>query len=137
MATQPTDVDVQTFLDAITDPRQRADSDRLVQLMTEATGELPKMWGASIVGFGNYHYRYASGTEGDAPLVGFSPRKRELTLYLTTEPEVREELLSRVGPHRAGAGCVYFKRLDTVDPAVLREFVERTVAFTRAQDVTG
>lgn len=133
MTTQPSDDSVQTFLDDIDDPVQRTDAGRLADIMSEISGEPARMWG-TIVGFGNYHYRYASGREGDAPLVGFSPRRRELTLYLTTEPDVRATLLPRLGPHRAGAGCVYVKRLDTVDLDVLREFITRTVEFTRSQD---
>lgn len=133
--TRPTEVAVADFLAGVADPVVRADAGRLVDLMSEVTGTSPRMWGGSIIGFGGYHYRYASGREGDAPLVGFAPRKRETALYLTTEPEVRDALLPRLGRHRAGASCVYIKRIDDVDDTVLRELVERTVEFTRSQDV--
>lgn len=114
----------------------RADADRLIALMTTATGEPARLWGPSIIGFGSYHYRYASGTEGDAPLVGFAARSGKFALYLTTEDDVREDLLARLGPHEAGASCVYVKRLADLDEAVLTEFIDATVRFTRAQDTS-
>ena len=133
--TKKTDASEYEFLNAVPDERKRQDSLAILELMRDVTGEQAAMWGTSIVGFGSYRYRYASGREGDAPLVGFAPRKRETALYLTTEPEVRDALLPRLGRHRAGASCVYIKRIDDVDDAVLRELIERTVEYTRAQDV--
>jgi hypothetical protein len=104
--------------------------------MTEVTGEPATMWGPSIVGFGSYHYRYASGREGDAPLASFSPRKSALTLYVSAEEDTRASLLSRLGPHRTGRSCVYLKRLSEVDEQALIELIRAGAAFARAQDVT-
>lgn len=103
--------------------------------MSEVTGEPATMWGPSIIGFGSYHYRYASGREGDAPLVGFSPRKTALTLYASAEEDMRAELLARLGPHKVGESCVYLKRLSDVDDQVLADLIRAGAAFTRAQDV--
>lgn len=133
----PGDVPVEQFLASVTDPVKRADSDRLIALMTAATGEPATMWGPSIIGFGAYHYRYESGREGDAPLVGFSPRKAAISLYTWCDPGGREDLLMRLGKHRAGVGCVYIKRLSDVDEGVLVELIERSVEFTRSMDTGG
>lgn len=132
--TRPTDVDVTAFLDGLDDPVKRADADRLVELMGEATGEPPRMWGPSIVGFGACHYRYASGREGDTALVGFSPRKAAHSIYLLTYGETREDLLARLGPHRMGKGCLYVKRLADVDESVLRDLIDGSVAAGRRID---
>lgn len=133
--TKPEDVPVEEFLDTVTDPVKRADSDRLIALMTQATGEPAAMWGPSIIGFGHYHYRYASGHEGEAALVGFSPRKGAISLYTWTDPATRADLLGRLGTHKSGVGCVYVKRLSDVDEAVLAELIDKSVAFTRSQHV--
>jgi len=135
--TQPTDASVAAFVAGIPDPRRRADSERLIALMSEVTGEPATMWGPSIIGFGSYHYRYASGREGDAPLVGFSPRKTALTLYASADEEVRADLLARLGPHKVGKGCVYVKRLSDVDEQALADLIQVGAAFTRAQDVAS
>src|SRR5262245_59601919 len=94
--TQPTHQAVSDFLAGVDNEQRRADSQRLIALMSEATGSPATMWGASIIGFGSYHYRYASGREGDAPLVGFSPRKSAITLYAYTEADLRDELLAKL-----------------------------------------
>lgn len=125
--TRPTEQSVEEFLAGIADERQRADSRALVALMREVTGAEPRMWGPSIVGFGSYHYRYASGREGDWMLTGFSPRKQSLTLYLSYGLEGQEELLGRLGKHKLGKACLYLKRLDDADPAALRELIRRSV----------
>lgn len=125
--TRPTGHDVEAFLDAIEDPQRREDSRAVAALMREVTGAEPQMWGESIVGFGSYHYRYASGREGDWPLTGFSPRKQNLTLYLSYGFEQHAELLGRLGKHKLGKACLYLKRLDDVDRAALRELVARSV----------
>jgi hypothetical protein len=119
--TKPTAVSVADFIAAVEDPKRRADAEAACALLAEATGEPATMWGPSIVGFGAYHYRYASGHEGDAPLVGFSPRKANLVFYLSGCEERRDELLARLGRHKAGKGCVYVNRLADVDAAVLKE----------------
>jgi len=100
-------------------------------LMKRITGCAPKMWGPSIIGFDQYHYRYASGHEGDAPLVGFSPRKGNLVFYLSGCDEERGEMLARLGKHKAGKGCVYVNRLSDVDAGVLKEMAAATVAALR------
>jgi hypothetical protein len=112
------------FLAAVADPRRRADAQAVCALMTEVTGEQPTMWGGSIVGFGAYHYRYASGREGDWPAVGFSPRKQALTIYLSEGFEAYDDLLARLGPHSTGKSCLYIKRLSDVDEEALRSLVE-------------
>lgn len=121
--TQPTDASVEDFLDGVENSTRRQDGFRLLELMKAATGETPVMWGPGIVGFGSYHYRYASGREGDTVAVGFSPRKGSLSLYgLTYAPEAAE-LLPRLGKHKAGAGCLYINTLEDVDEAVLAELI--------------
>lgn len=129
--TQPTAVSVADFIAAVEDPKRRADAEAACALLAEATGEPPTMWGASIIGFGAYHYRYASGHEGDAPLVGFSPRKTSLVFYLSGCEERRDDQLARLGKHKAGVGCVYVNRLSDVDADVLREMAVASVASLR------
>ena len=115
--------DVTSYLDAVADPQRRSDAVATCELIREVTGAEPAMWGSSIVGFGSYHYKYATGTEGDGPAVGLSARKAALTLYLSTGFDGREELLGRLGPHSIGKSCLYLKKLDAVDQAVLRDLV--------------
>jgi hypothetical protein len=126
--TRPGAGDVGAFLAALEDPAQRADSAQLVAMLAAATGCEPVLWGGGIVGFGQYHYRYDSGHEGVAPRIGFSPRKRELVLYLAPGFEAREALLARLGRHRTGKACLYVKRLADVDRAALQGLVEASVA---------
>lgn len=133
--TLPSDASVAAFLAAVPDPARRADAERLAGLLADWTGEPPVMWGASIVGFGSYAYRYDSGHEGTAALVGFAPRKANVVVYLVGGMQERyPELLERLGPHRAGKGCLYLKRLDDVDLDVLRALVDRTVRVHRGAD---
>lgn len=129
--TKPTAVSVADFIAAVEDPKRRADAEAACALLTEATGEPATMWGPSIIGFGAYHYRYASGHEGDAPLVGFSPRKTSLVFYLAGCEERRGDQLARLGKHKAGVGCVYLNRLSDVDAEVLREMAVASVASLR------
>jgi Domain of unknown function (DU1801) len=131
--TQPNDADVDAFLAGVEDERKRADSVAICRIMAEETGEAPRMWGASIVGFGTYHYRYDSGREGDTMIVGFSPRKANLTLYLTDGFGEYEALLERLGKHSTGKSCLYVKRLSDVDEDVLREMVRRAYRQTAAR----
>ena len=130
--TRPTAISVAEFIAAVEDPKRRADAEAVCALLAEATGEPATMWGPSIVGFGAYHYRYASGHEGDAPLVGFSPRKANLVFYLYCD-EGRDDLLARLGKHKAGKGCVYVNRLSDVDTAVLGEMAVATADQLRAR----
>jgi hypothetical protein len=124
--TTPTSSDVDAFLDAIPDETRRADARQLCTIMTEVTGEPPVLWGSSIIGFGSYNYRYESGHKGTSALAGFAPRKQHLVVYLVGGYEDRyDKLLSELGPHKTGKGCLYIKRLADVDLDVLRQLVER------------
>lgn len=125
--TQPTDASVDEFLDAVENDRRRADAKQVLELMRAVTGEEPVMWGSSIVGFGEYHYRYESGREGDFFLAGFSPRKANLVLYIMSGFRRHAELMKRLGKHRTGSSCLYINKLDDVDLDVLRELVGRSV----------
>lgn len=125
--------DVGAFLDAVPDERRRQDAHRVCELMAEVTGRPPRMWGASIVGFGNRHLRYPSGRELDWFWVGFSPRKQAMTLYVMDGVEQNTDLLERLGRHRTGVACLYLRRLDDADPEVLRALLERSVATVRSE----
>jgi uncharacterized protein DUF1801 len=133
--TLPSGQSAEAFIDAVADGARRADARRLCGLLAEWTGESPVMWGTSIVGFGHYRYRYDSGHEGEAALVGFSPRKSSLVVYLVGGVQDRyPKLLEQLGPHKVGKGCLYLKRLDDVDLEVLRVLVERTVRVHRGAE---
>jgi hypothetical protein len=129
--TTETTASVTGFIDAVADETKRDDSRRLIEIMKELTGHEAKMWGPSIVGFGTYHYKYESGREGDAPLVGFSPRKAEISIYLNTEFPDKDKLLQQFGKHRAGAGCIYVKKLQDIDIAVLKKMIKASVESIR------
>jgi hypothetical protein len=120
---------VDDFLNAVADETKRNDSFQLKVLMEKLTGFEAKMWGPGIVGFGSYHYKYASGREGDAPLVGFSPRAKEISLYLYQEFTDREKLLQQFGKHRSGAGCVYIKRLQDINIEILAQLITSSVKY--------
>lgn len=133
--TQPTDEPVEEFLESVPDEGRRADAKALIALMQEVTGEPPVMWGSGIVGFGRYHYRYASGHEGDSALASFAPRKQHLVIYLVGEFDTRyKPVLARLGPHKLGKGCLYLKRLADVDQDALRELIDRSVRVRRDVD---
>ena len=131
MKTTPTQASVDAFIEAVEDEQKRTDSRAIAAMMSAATGAPAQMWGTSIVGFGRYHYRYASGREGDFMIAGFSPRKRALTLYIMAGFSEYEALLAQLGKHTIGKSCLYIKRLADVDQAVLREIVERSVQYIR------
>jgi hypothetical protein len=134
-AMRRTDTPVAEFLARIPDERRREDAHRLCALMREITGEPPAMWGTSIVGFGSYHYRYASGREGDSALASFSPRSQHLAIYLVGEfTERHQSALARLGPHQTGKGCLYLKHLDDVDIGALRELIDRSVRVRKGID---
>jgi len=128
--TQPTTVSVDDFIAGVENPQRRADAEVVCALLSEVSGEQASMWGSSIIGFGRYHYRYASGHEGDAALIGFSPRKANLVFYLAPDEGLTEDLLARLGKHKTGKGCLYVNRLSDVDVGVLRELA---VAAGRVQ----
>jgi hypothetical protein len=119
--------DVKAFLNSVPDEKKRQDSFEILELMQEVTGMQPEMWGDSIVGFGSYHYKYASGREGDWMLTGFSPRKQNLTLYIMPGFEKYDQLLSKLGKHSIGKSCLYVKKLEDVDTDVLKELVKQSV----------
>lgn len=133
--TKPTESSVAAFLGALADDERRRDCETLCALMERVTGCPPTMWGTSVVGFDSYHYKYASGHEGTSCLVGFSPRKGDLSVYLLAGYEDAEtkELLARLGKHKIGKACLYLKRLADVDLSVLETMVRRSVAETRRQ----
>lgn len=132
LKTKPNDGDVEAFLDGIPDAQRRSDSLVLLALFRAVTGEAPKMWGTAIVGFGDSHYAYASGREGDWFVTGFSPRKQNLTLYCMGGYVPHGEVLARLGKHKLGKGCLYINRLRDVDLDVLRELITVTVAAAQA-----
>ena len=126
--------DVMAFLNAVEPDKKREDSLNIAKLMEEVTGEQPTMWGTSIVGFGSYHYRYESGREGDMPLVGFSPRKQAITLYIMTGFDARDNLLSKLGKYKTGKACLYIKKIEDVDLSVLRELVRQSAEYMREKN---
>lgn len=127
MTTSDSSADVDGFIDGIADDARREDSRTLLELMRQVTGEEPKMWGSSMVGFGSYHYRYESGREGDFFKVGFSPRKANITLYLLSGMVAYDDLLARLGPHKTGKSCIYVKRIGDLDHDVLTALIQRSV----------
>jgi hypothetical protein len=129
--TMPTGESVDEFLNAVPDERKRQDCRNLVETMKAITGEDPAMWGSSLVGFGQYHYRYASGHEGDFFLTGFAPRKSALTVYIMPGCARYEGLLQRMGPHKTGKSCLYLKSLETIDRGILEEIIRDSVACMR------
>ncbi|MGA3134448.1 MAG: DUF1801 domain-containing protein [Terracidiphilus sp.] len=131
--TKPTALSVASFLDAIPDQTKRADAKALVKLMQSVTGEKPKMWGPSIVGFGSYHYKYESGREGDSPIAGFSPRKAATVLYGIAGADGAPALLAQLGKHTTGKGCLYIKKLADVDPKALEALVAHAFATKQAK----
>lgn len=118
---------VEEHLAGVTPKRRRADAERLVQLFTRVTGQPAEMWG-TVVGFGQYHYKYASGHEGDAPAAGFAARKAATTVYVYDGVDAHQENLARLGPHTTGVGCIYLKDLDAVDLEVLEQIVAASYA---------
>lgn len=129
--TKETDSNVTAFIETVENPKKRDDAYALLNIFSETTGFPAKMWGSSIIGFGSYHYKYKSGHEGDAPLVGFSPRKANISLYFATGDADREALLIRLGKYTAGKGCVYIKRISDIDVEVLKELITQSVVFLR------
>ena len=129
--TVATDAGVDAFIDAVENDKKREDSRELIGLMRTITGSEPKMWGSSLVGFGQYHYKYASGREGDFFITGFSPRKTALTVYVMPGFDGYGDQLERLGPHKTGKSCLYLKNLDAVDRGVLEEIISDSVRHMR------
>lgn len=139
--TRPTKEKVKDFLNKVPDAARREDCLVVAKLMEEITGEKPQMWGPSIVGFGTWHYKYASGHEGDWPVAAFSPRKQDLTLYLTPGFQNRGELMSKLGKHKTGKSCLYIKRLSDIHLPTLKKLIKASVkdlkAHTKSQQKTA
>ena len=137
--TVPTPVSVADFLASIPDEQQRKDAEQLCKLMQKITGKTPVVWGSSIIGFDQYHYKYDSGREGDAPALSFSPRKANLTIYLLEVIGRHPELLKTIGPHKTGKGCLYIKHLKDVNLDVLGELMKTSYQhiMSHKTDMTG
>jgi len=127
--TQATAANVADFIAQVADERQRADALELIALMQQLSGEPATMWGASIIGFGRYHYRYDSGREGEMCRIGFSPRKGQTVIYLLDGFDGHTELLARLGKHKTGKSCLYVKRLSDIDQAIFEEMCRRSLAY--------
>jgi hypothetical protein len=131
LKTQENDASVNDYLNSVEDEKKREASFKVKELMEEVTGEEARMWGDSIVGFGHYHYKYASGREGEWMLTGFAPRKRNLTLYIMSGFEEYDDLMQKLGKHSTGKSCLYINKLEDIDLDVLRELVDKSVQHMR------
>ncbi|MFL7838356.1 MAG: DUF1801 domain-containing protein [Candidatus Promineifilaceae bacterium] len=131
LKTQENDASVDDYLNSVEDEKKREASFKIKGLMEEVTGERARMWGDSIVGFGRYHYKYASGREGDWMLTGFAPRKRNLTLYIMSGFDEYDDLMAKLGKHSTGKSCLYINKLEDIDLDVLRELVGKSVQHMR------
>ena len=135
--TQPTDTKISDYLDKIEKSEQRADAEQLIAIMSEVTSEKPVLWGPTMVGFGSYHYKYASGREGDALKVGFAIRKPKIVLYglkFYDQIQTNEDLLGKLGPVELGKGCIYIKSLESIDLTVLRKMIHNAYTYKLVQE---
>lgn len=133
LKTKETSASVGDFLKSVDDARKRSDCRKVAAMMRKATGKKAKMWGSSIVGFGSYHYKYASGQEGDHMLTGFSPRKQSLTVYIMPGFSGYSSLMKKLGRYKTGKSCLYIKTLEDVDTDVLQTLIEKSVRDMRAK----
>jgi uncharacterized protein DUF1801 len=131
LKTKQTDDSVTTFLNAIEDEQKRKDCFEIIEIMEQVTGLQPKMWGPAIVGFGSYHYKYESGHEGDMCIIGFSPRKQNITLYLKIAVEEINALLDKLGKHKTGKGCLYINKLSDVNIDVLKKIIKTAFEYVK------
>ncbi|WP_413377721.1 DUF1801 domain-containing protein [Paenibacillus taichungensis] len=131
LKTKETDNSVIEFIESVDSPKKREDAYQLLDIFTETTGYKAKMWGPSIIGFGAYHYKYESGHEGDAPLVGFSPRKAKISLYFATGDAERENLLKDFGKHTTGKACVYVNKVADINLDVLQALINQSIKFLK------
>jgi Domain of unknown function (DU1801) len=129
LKTKENDASVIEFIESVDSPKKKEDAYKLLDIFTETSGYPAKMWGTSIIGFGSYHYKYASGHEGDAPLVGFSPRKAKISLYFATGDTKRDDLLEKFGKHTTGKSCVYINKIADIDVDVLKELITQSITF--------
>lgn len=127
--TQRNKKSVSAFLKSVEDPQRRADAVEICKLMEKITKRKPEMWGDSLIGFGSYHYKYASGREGEWFLTGFSPRKQNLTLYIMTGFDKYDELMKKLGKYKTGKSCLYLNKLSDADPKVLQKLIRESVKF--------
>ncbi|MGG1679498.1 DUF1801 domain-containing protein [Neobacillus sp. NRS-1170] len=131
LKTKETENSVIEFIEKVDSLKKREDAYKLLDIFTETTGYPAKMWGPSIIGFGSYHYKYESGHEGDAPLVGFSPRKAKISLYFAPGDTKREELLKDFGKYTTGKACVYINKVADINVDVLKELINQSVLFLK------
>lgn len=131
LKTKETRNSVREFIESVENPKRREDAYRLLDIFTEVTGLEAKMWGPSIIGFGSYHYKYASGHEGDAALVGFSPRKAKMSLYVTTGASKEKDLLNKLGKYTSGKSCLYVNKLEDIDVDVLKRIITQSIDFLK------
>ena len=129
--TTETDNPVEHFINAVDDDKKRQDCEEILAIMKKVTRREPKMWGSSMVGFGNYHYKYASGKEGDFFITGFSPRKAALTIYIMPGFSGYADLMEQLGPHKTGKSCLYVKNLDVINRDVLQQLITQSVVDMR------
>lgn len=133
LKTQPNRQSVEIFLETIEDQQQHSDALRILEIMQVISGEPPQMWGDSIIGFGSYHYRYASGREGDWFLTGFSPRKNKLSLYIMAGFSQYESLLQQLGKHKLGKSCLYIRRMTDINEDVLKKLISQSILHMKEQ----
>ena len=131
--TKQTDENVTKFLNTILDETKRKDCFEIVEMMKQVTGLPPKMWGPAIIGFGSYHYKYESGHEGDMCIIGFSPRKQNITLYVKSAAEETKALLEKLGKHKTGKGCLYLNKLSDVNTDVLKKIIKTGFDYMKAK----
>ncbi|QMW05919.1 DUF1801 domain-containing protein [Spirosoma foliorum] len=131
--TTETEDSVPDYLAGISDEKKRQDCSAIVEFIQNHTGLAPKLWGAAIIGFGSYHYKYESGREGDAPLVGLSARANAITLYMAFDSEHKQALLQRLGKHKTGKSCIYIQKLEDIDTEVLDTMVDRAINYIKSQ----
>ena len=131
--TQASTANVDDFIASITDDAKRNDSQTLIDLLKKISVEPPVLWGENIIGFGSYHYQYESGREGDMPLIGFSPRKREFAIYIMSGFEQLQVQLAKLGKHKTGKSCLYIKRLSDIQISVLEELMKESVAIIKSE----
>jgi len=132
LKTKPNDQSMEDFLNKVPDEKKRQDSFAILELMKQVTGDKPIMWGDSIIGFGTYKYKYASGRQGEWPVTGFSPRKQNLTIYIMSGFDEYDDLLTQLGKHSTGKSCLYIKKMEDIDQDVLRELISKSVEHMAA-----
>src|SRR5690348_12491708 len=131
--TTETKASVAGIVNGITEEQRKKDAREIIKIMKEQSGFEPKMWGPAIVGFGSYHYKYESGHEGDAPLIGFSPRKAAISLYLSSKFDDREKLLKEFGKYKASKACIYVKKLEDVNVEILKKMIANSFRYSKAK----